>query len=321
MYFMNFYTKLGLVKKFGSIYRRLFLGDRFKHQYTCHPDFDISREKNHCKVFFKGQLIADIPYSHKLSNQFSGACFTVATGPSLADVNLELIKAYDTISLNCAITKFNAQNIKPTHCVIIDRRIFENQWDCVRASILSGANCFFSYVGLSRICEKEPELLQRGNIYLIESISRKYGVPRFSIDECKQDFLNDADVYLDNDLIDYCRVIGFSSSLEKGLFSGKTVATWATQLVPCLGYQNHFILGMDLGGTGKKHFYENENNGSPDFIKDYEPYIRSCFELASKVYIEKDLGIYNLSEKSTLPDSIIKKITIEQALEIAHNSH
>ncbi len=318
---MNRYAKLGVVSKLISVYKRILLGNRFKHQYTCHAQFDISREEDYCKIFFKGQLIADIPYSHKLSNQFNGVCFTVATGPSLADVNLELIKAYDTISLNCAITKFNAQNIKPKHCVIIDRRIFENQWDCVRASILSGANCFFSYVGLSRICEKEPALLQHGNIYLIESISRKYGVSRRSIDECKQDFLNDSEIYLDKDLIDYCRVIGFSTNLKKGLFSGKTVATWATQLALCLGYQHHFILGMDLGGTGKKHFYANENNGSPDFIKDYEPYIRSCFELANKVYIDKGLKIYNLSEKSTLPDSIIKKITIEQALEIAHNNH
>ena len=318
---MNFYTKLELVRKIRSIYRRLFLGDRFKHQYTCHSEFDISREEEYCKVFFKGQLIANIPYSHKLSNQFHGACFTVATGPSLADIDLALIKAHDTISLNCAITKFNSQGIKPTHCIIIDRRIFENQWDCVRASILSGANCFFSYVGLSRICEKEPALLQGNNIYLIESISRKYGVPRNSIDECKQDFLNDPEVYLDKNLIDYCRVIGFSMSLKKGLFSGKTVATWAAQLAPCLGYQDHFILGMDLGGTGKKHFYAEENNGAPDFIKDYEPYIRACFELARKVCDKNGWGIYNLSPKSTLPNEILKKISLEEALKIAHNSH
>lgn len=307
--------------KLKLIYRRLILGWRFKHQYACHPGFKIERAHDSASIFWKSKRIADIPYAHKLSNKFSDACFTIATGPSLAEFDLNSIKDLDTISLNCAIKKFSSVQVKPTHCIIVDRRIFENHWECVEASILSGANCFFSFVGLSRICEKDPSLLTHGNIYLIESISRKFGIPRAAISDCIKSFNDDPEIYMDDTLLEYCRSIGFSTSLEKGLFSGKTVATWATQLAFGLGYQNNFIVGMDLGGTGKKHFYAEENNGLPDFIKDYEPHIRACFELARKVCDEKGWGIYNLSAKSTLPDKIIKKITIEEALKIAHNGN
>lgn len=316
---MQLKNQLELIQRFRVALKRLLLGQRFKHQYTCHPDFDIKRAEGGTNVIFKKKHIASIPFAQELQGLFRGSCFTIATGPSLADFDLNLIKDRDTISLNCAIKKFNAVNLKPTHCIIIDRRIFENQWDCVEASIRSGANCFFSYIGLSRICERNPELLKNGNIYLIESTSRKFGIPRPSIAECLKKFEHDSDIYLDDSLPDYCRSIGFSTNLEKGLFSGKTVATWATQLAFGLGYQNNFIVGMDLGGTGKKHFYAEENNGIPDFLKDYEPHIRACFELAKKAYDDRGLGIYNLSEKSSLPNEIIRKITIEKALEIADN--
>lgn len=309
------------MKKIVSIFRRILLGDKFKHQYTCNPNFNIKRLENECEVLWKNKTIGKIKFAHTLQNKFRGNLFTIATGPSIVDFNLNTISPYQTISLNCAIKKFTAQKIKPTHCIIVDRRIFENEWDSVEASIMSGANCFFSFVGLSVICERKPELLKLGNIYLIESISRKFGIPRLNVDECKKLYKEDQDLRLDKNLVELCRSIGFSYSLKKGLFSGKTVATWATQLSLCLGYKNNFIVGMDLGGTGKKHFYATENNGTPDFIKDYEPHIRACFELTRDAYLEKNIGLYNLSEKSRLPDSIIKKITIEQALQIAHNSH
>lgn len=307
--------------KIQQTLRRLLLGNRYKHQCTCHPKFNLKRHKKCCEIAWDNEFIANIKFAEILQNTFKGSCFTFATGPSLNNLDLSKISKIDTISLNCAIKKFIASNQTPTHCIIVDRRIFENEWECVEASILSGANCFFSYVGLSKICERDPSLLRHGNIYLIESTSRKFGIPRPSIEESKKFFRLDPDFFLDPELLDYCRSIGFSTSLEKGVFSGKTVATWATQLAFALGYKNNFIIGMDLGGTGKKHFYAEENNGAPDFIKDYEPYIRACFELARKVCDKNGWGIYNLSPKSTLPNEILKKISLEEALKIAHISH
>ena len=284
--------------KFDLIYRRLLLGKKFKHQYRCDPNFNLVREDDFCNVFFKNQLVAKIPLAQTLSKKLNGSCFIVATGPSLKEIDLNLFSQHDTISLNCAIRKFQENNVKPTHCIATDRRVFENHWECIRDSILSGANCFFSYIGISRICERDPDLLKLGNVYLIESISRKFGIPRPSVENCKKTFRNDPEIFLDSDHLNLCRSIGFSSSLEKGIFPGKTVATMAVQLAINLGYDKNFIMGMDLGGTGIRYFYNTPQNTGPNFVKDYEPHIRVCFELARHVCDSMNIQIYNLSKNS-----------------------
>jgi len=295
--------------------KRLLLGAQFKHQYNCHPDFDLVRSESHCTILWKQELLATIPFAHTLSKTLQGPCWIVASGPSLADIDLQTVSQHATISLNCAIKKFLDAGLTPTHSIIVDHRVFERQWQCVVDSIHSGANCFFSFEGLSIIAERAPELLQRGNIYLIESATRKYGVARASIKESLQHFQQDPDILLAPTLLPYCRAIGFSFNLKKGVFAGKTVATWAVQLAFGLGYRSIYILGMDLGGTGKNHFYADKHNPSPDFLRYYDPHIRGCFELARQASEKTGVKLYNLSLKSALSAHIIPKISFDEALQ------
>lgn len=304
-----------ILKKWHSGIRRLRLGEPFKHQYNCHPDFDLIRGETHCTVQWKKQPLATIPFAHTLSKTVHGPCWIVASGPSLAEVDLTQITQYPTISLNCAIKKFLDAGLTPTHSIIVDHRVFERQWQCVVDSVRSGAHCFFSFEGLSIIAERAPELLNHGNIYLIESASRKYGVARVGIKQSLKQFQQDPDISLAPDLLPYCRAIGFSYNLEKGVFAGKTVATWAVQLAFGLGYDAIYILGMDLGGTGKTHFYADKNSPLPDFLRYYEPHIRGCFELARQASEKSGVKLYNLSQQSALPAHIIPKITLTEALQ------
>jgi len=307
------------MKKLGSLFRRLRLGKKYKHQYTCHPSFNVIRNDQNVTITWKNKTVADVALVSSLKNKFSRPCFTIATGPSLNDIDITKIQAYDSISLNCAVRRLSENNIKPTHCLIVDHRVFENHWDCVKESILSGAYCYFSYVGLSRICEREPELLRHDNIVLIENIGRQFGIARLPLNEFQKTYSNDPDIFLDSTLATRGS-IGFSNDADKGFFSGKTVATWAVQLAYYLGYQNNFIIGMDLGGTGKTHFYNNGNNRPPDFMRDYEPYIRVCFEQAKLASEQLGFSIYNLSEQSSLPHEIIPKISYDEALSLAANN-
>ena len=304
-----------LSKKWRAGLRRMRLGSQFKHQYNCHPDFDLIRGETHCTVLWQQQVLASIPFAHTLSKTMDGPCWVVASGPSLAEVDLHKIATYPTISLNCAIKKFVDSGLTPTHTIIVDHRVFERQWECVTAAIHSGANCFFSFEGLSIIAERAPTLLQQGNIYLIESATRKYGIARWSIKQCLQQFQQDPDIALAEDLLPYCRAIGFSHNLQKGVFAGKTVATWAVQLAFGLGYRAIYIVGMDLGGTGKAHFYADKNNPAPDFLRYYEPHIRGCFELARQASEKTGVKLYNLSLNSALPAAIIPKISFTEALQ------
>ena len=109
--------------------------------------------------------------------------------------------------------------------------------------------------------------------------------------------------------------IRFSHNLKKGVFAGKTVATWAIQLAFGLGYKAIYILGMDLGGTGKAHFYADKHNPSPDFLQYYEPHLRGCFQLAQQASEKRGVKLYNLSLQSALPAEIIPKISFAVALQ------
>lgn len=306
----SFLTKLRLK------WRRFRLGKRFHHHYQCDPRFNIARGDSEHEVLWDGKKIGTVGHIKSLKQHFNGSCFVIASGPSLNEVDLADLQGFNTLSLNCAIKKFTASQQAPTHCVIVDRRIFENNWDCVEASIRSGANCFFSYVGLSRICERAPELLTQGNIYLVESLGRFFGQPRPDLEGFLQQYQHDPDLFMD-ETIATNGVIGFSLNAEKGFFSGKTVATWGVQIVNYLGYEKQFIAGMDLGGTGKRHFYGASTNKIPDFLADYEPYIKRCFEQTRRAADTGLFSIYNLSEHSTLPHEIIPKISYDEALTLA----
>lgn len=303
------------MNKLTRIYRRFRLGKKYEHQYRCHPHFGIIRnEEGKIVVTWKKQEIATLGNISELKNSFSGSCFTIATGPSLNEIDLSLSSNCDSISLNCAIKKFLEYKIKPTHCIIIDYRIFEKNWECVKESILSGSYCFFSDVGLSRICEREPGLLKHNNIYLIEGIGRKFGIARPTVDEFHFRYDNDEDIFMDADFPNDRGTIGFSCNAGKGFFTGKTVALWAIQLACFLGYKSNYIAGMDLGGTGKSYFYGKGNSRIPDFIRAYEPNIRVSFEQASRAAEKLGFSIYNLSEHSTLSHNIIPKISYAEAL-------
>ena len=307
------------MNKLQSWYRRKRLGKALKHQYQCHPNFDIQRDENSIRLFWKKKPIVTLASISSKRGSKKGSTFIVATGPSLNEIDFERLKDHDTLSLNCAIDKFDSHSMIPTQCLIVDHRIFEHHWPQVKRSILSGADCFFSAVGLSRIAEKEPSLLKKENVFLIDSFDRQFGKPRLS-EKAFSEALQSPNVISSSDFSQKYRSIGFCTDASVGVFSGKTVATWAVQLQYYLGYQKQFILGMDLGGTGKHHFYTQSTNNAPDFLADYEPHIRVCFELARQAGLRNSFEIYNLSAHSTLPHEIIPKISYDAAFKIANRS-
>ena len=296
------------------------LGVDWTHLADCHPRFSMERSAGGHRVFWKNKEIGFVHNMKQARGLGGGACFLVATGPSMKDVDLKKLSAYETLSFNGAIRLFLDQGMVPDYALIPDPRIFDNCFEFVEKSVLSGAKCFFSYVGISRICKRRPDLLRHGNIYLIESIECKYDQPLSASDwpPCEGDALEG--IYLSKEYPDTRKrkgVMGFSCDAERGFFFGRTVAYLGVQLASWLGSSSIHILGMDLGGTGKAHCYAGKANGTPDFLKHYEPEIRVPFEIARSAGEEEGFCIYNLSEHSTLPSSVIPKITLEEALALA----
>ncbi|MFA6172998.1 MAG: hypothetical protein WC334_03045 [Kiritimatiellales bacterium] len=296
------------------------LGAEWAHLAECHPKFSMERTADGHRVFWKEKEVGFVRNMQSVKGTGKGPCFLVATGPSMKEVDLKDIRGYETISFNGAINLFLENGMKPDHVLIPDCRVFENCFEFVEKSVLSGANCFFPHTGLSRICENKPELLKSGNIYLIEPIDNKYDQPLSAAGwPCDPADVPER-IYLSAEHPDNRKrkgVMGFSCDAERGFFFGRTVAYLGVQLAHWLGNDPVFILGMDLGGTGTAHCYAGTANGKPDFLRYYEPEIRVPFEIARAAASAEHFSIYNLSEHSTLPSSIIPKITLKEASAIA----
>ena len=299
------------------------LGPDWAHLAECHPAFSMQRTPDGHRVFWKKKEVGFVRNMQAVKGTGRGPCFLVATGPSLKEIDLKLLSSFQTISLNGAISKFCDNGMVPNYSISTDARFFENHFEQVVRSVESGVKCFFSYDGLSRICERNPELLQQGNIHLIESISCKYDQPLSASGwPCA---LADVPkgIYLSTEYPDTRKrrgVMGFSCDAERGFFFGRTVAYLSVQLAHWLGSDPVFILGMDLGGTGQAYFNTTKARGIADIIKYYEPEIRAPFEIARQAAEIENFSIYNLSGQSRLPSSVIQKITLEEALSISRRA-
>ena len=73
---------------------------------------------------------------------------------------------------------------------------------------------------------------------------------------------------------------------------------------------------MDLNfSQDTSRFYEHSKDVVKSRInRDFEPYVLPAFEVAGKVAEHHGLEIYNLSPNSRLPETVIKKISLEEAL-------
>ncbi len=308
------------MKKWQRKLRRALLTRNWKHLDTCHPQFKMVRTDAGHQVIWRGAKLSVVRSATSIKAPENTSAFIIAAGPSLKDIDLRRIPPHHSISLNGSIKRFIQADVIPTHCVIADHRVFDVCWEFVEQSIKSGAKCFFPFSGISHLCERNPELLQQhDNIYLIESVDKHYDKPRLSAKQFYDIYHNHIDIYLSPDHNRARGTIGFSTNAELGFFSSKTVAVWATQLAVALGYQYTYLIGMDLGGTGKTYFDSKySHNIAPDFLPVYNPYIKVCFELGRQAAEDKGVNIYNLSANSTLSGEIIEKINFDTALTLTN---
>lgn len=268
-------------------------------------------------VIWRGRWVGRTRPPSELRGKYSGACFVVGTGPSLQTQDLTRLKGQALVGVNGAIAKFKELNIAPDFYVITDWDFFENRFDMVREVMLSGAKCFFSYSGLSRICRREPELLQQTDVYLTEVVNRRYRVPRLPLGAFQEWARSDPELELPLEERSDDSRVGFSRNMEKGVFCGRTILFRALQVGYYLGFRRLYILGMDLNYRGDHpRFYENAGNMRPSKIdKDYEPFILPAFKVLSRLDESGELSVYNLSPASRLPADVMQRTTLEAAIE------
>jgi hypothetical protein len=93
---------------------------------------------------------------------------------------------------------------------------------------------------------------------------------------------------------------GFSTDLEKGIYSGYTVSYFALQVAVYMGFREIFFLGLDLKhDAGNTHFFGHDYHSATHETTEFPKMARM---LAHGAEVARQLGVavYNLSPVSTL---------------------
>lgn len=245
------------------------------------------------------------------------SCFILGTGPSIKELDLTRLRGQAVIGVNGAIQVMQTHGLSPSHYTVTDIDFFQNRFEMIREVILSGADCFFSFGGFRVIAETDPSLLESPNLYLSEVVNRPYGQPR----RTQANFLswarNEPNLVLPTPPRDDDSRVGWSRDLRLGVFCSRTILYRALQTAAFLGYKRLYVLGMDLNYQGPQaRAYDEGTQARPTKIaRDFEPYILPAFQVLKQVMETEDkFQVYNLSDKSRMPEEVLPRMRFEDAL-------
>lgn len=165
-------------------------------------------------------------------------CFIVGTGPSLAYKDLSFLKNEVTIALNLAILTLDICEIKPTFNIIADKYQYLNFKEIYEKLTYK---TLVKKIIVASACDTFPKELTDENTFFFP----------IKLQQDKADFSEDP--------------------LKEGFARGKTVAFDAVQLAYYLGFDEVYIIGMDMrmdcdwGKNG--HCYEIQKNNKFSGIK------------------------------------------------------
>ncbi len=304
------------VKKYLKRWRKAKCPPEMQHMATLHPAFKLVKEEADIyKIYWKDKEISNVKPVTSLLKQRDNVCFVFANGPSLSEVPIEKIAVYPSFGVNGAIVKFRGSTAKPTYYAIADPRFLSKRFELVKEVVDSGSKCFFNFIALNEICEIDASILKDADLYLYDMVNHYYQQPMLSAEKIADKYRNDNTIQFREP---FDHRIGFSQNPSIGVFGGRTITFQALQLAYQIGYRKIYLLGLDLGSNGKQtRFYEPDNNSKPLSSKldqDYEPIIKPAFEYAGAPVQDNKVSILNLSAVSRLPDVIIPKCSLDEAL-------
>jgi Kdo-III transferase WaaZ len=303
-------------------YQRKRLPKSLRHMNRLHPDFCIQQagESNdpHYTIYWKGKQVGQTNPLSSLQKPPSSQCFIIATGPSLAQTDISKLAGRTCFGVNGAIALADSNGLSFQHHLVSDGSFVRDRFPLVRRMIESGAECLFSFTALGMICELDPDLLAAANLYLLPEMNYRYQVPRLNPEAFRAWAMQQETITLHPDPDYSSGRVGFSRDINQGVFTAQTVVFEALQVACYLKFRQVFILGMDLNASpGQARFYEQDDNVIKSRIdRDYVPYIQPAFEVARDMAASHNIEIYNLSRESRLPDTVIPKISLEDALDM-----
>lgn len=231
-----------------------------------------------------------------------GPVFIVASGASAKGFPMQRFADVPMITLNGAISMFPEQGPRPYFYVCTDTGFAHQQPD---------------------LYAKAVRLSQRLAIWPSEvgALPASTKAQIFPLAKAARSSLRNSLFNPDTQVVrsrafwgNRSRSVGFSKDLSQGFFDARTVAYAALQIACHLGFNQVFLVGVDLDQSVGR-FYETPGQAASRCHLDeaYERRILPSLKLMADRVVDEHFAVYNLSATSKVPDSVIPKITAEQA--------
>lgn len=231
----------------------------------------------------------------------SGAVFIIASGMSAKSFPLEQFAHVPMITMNGAISMFLNTDVKPCFYACTDKSFSEQQPSLFKYALAASRR-----VALWEDHARSSGIRPAGQLYPLTKAKK----PSW-LDVVRG---KHAALVADHSLPGFHqRPIGFSKDMSEGFFDARTVAYLTLQLAYHLGFSKVFMVGVDLNEKSGR-FYENRmsTNSPCGLDQHYYTRILPSFELMSRKVIGDDFRVYNLSDCSRIPESVVPRVTLAQ---------
>ncbi|VXA97148.1 Lipopolysaccharide core biosynthesis protein RfaZ [Pseudomonas sp. 8BK] len=261
-----------------------------------------------------GSRINETQSLETLRGKHSGVLFIVASGPSVGEFPLERYAKYPMVSMNGSICRFAEAGVRPLFYICDDSSFVRNRLPLLQQGIASAQNIAFSPRVIETLLALVPDALVGRSVYGFERVNRPVGGREPMGDrQFAWAARKDADFECHFSLFrQKPNRIGFSRNIDKGYFSSRTIPYTGIQLAYHLGFQQVFVVGMDLDSSKGRFYEQGEDAVGSRLDGDYEDYILPCFELMAKRVVSPAFQVYNLSLDSRLPGTVLPKLSLDQ---------
>ena len=243
----------------------------------------------------------------------SGGVIILASGPSAGDFPLKKFSSLPVMAMNGSIMKCTSENIHPYFYLCDDNRFVTERSGLAKEGVERAQNIAMTMSCFEILNSIFPGILSGKNLYVLNRVNRVDGKPVISDRRFAWSIRKDHDLLSGFSLFSKkMNRVGFSRNLSKGYFGSRTIPFAGLQLACHLGFEKVFMVGVDLNPAAGR-FYEAGQTAMPSTLDvDFSKYILPSFALMSKRAISKGgFEVFNLSANSRLPDSIVKKISVD----------
>lgn len=248
--------------------------------------------------------------------------FILASGPSAADFPLDEFADIPVIAMNGSILKCESDLVKPRYYLCDDPSFIEARPMLAAKGVELAERTAMTADCYQQLALLAPMCLEAKSLYLMSRLNRynrRAIIPdkRFAWSIRKDPHLHSYFSLLHAKP----NRVGFSTNMAKGYFGSRTIPLAGLQLACHLGFSRVYLLGVDLNPSAGR-FYEQGDSALPSALdRDYEDYILPSFRLMSeRIVAPGRFEVFNLSDNSRLPASIVPRMSIAELRERVRES-